>query len=172
MTFLKTTDIINKSSARADDKTGILAQLGEHLPYKQKVTGSSPVGPIFVFITILYGEIAQLARACGSYPQCRGFKSPSRYAIIPDGSRGFFGSIGLEDQKKFSNLVVCKLHKTKGPETGTFCHRGNVYLSIFVFMQMLILVTSKTFTDNCHDVAITEEIITHRCILLCLFLLP
>ena len=26
-----------------------------------------------------YGEIAQLARACGSYPQCRGFKSPSRY---------------------------------------------------------------------------------------------
>ena len=27
-------------------KNGILAQLGEHLPYKQGVTGSSPVGPI------------------------------------------------------------------------------------------------------------------------------
>ena len=26
--------------------SGILAQLGEHLPYKQRVTGSSPVGPI------------------------------------------------------------------------------------------------------------------------------
>ena len=26
---------------------GILAQLGEHLPYKQRVTGSSPVGPIY-----------------------------------------------------------------------------------------------------------------------------
>ena len=25
---------------------GVLAQLGEHLPYKQGVTGSSPVGPI------------------------------------------------------------------------------------------------------------------------------
>ena len=24
---------------------GVLAQLGEHLPYKQRVTGSSPVGP-------------------------------------------------------------------------------------------------------------------------------
>ena len=24
---------------------GILAQLGEHLPYKKRVTGSSPVGP-------------------------------------------------------------------------------------------------------------------------------
>ena len=29
---------------------GVLAQLGEHLPYKQRVTGSSPVGPIFNFI--------------------------------------------------------------------------------------------------------------------------
>ena len=27
---------------------GILAQLGEHLPYKQGVTGSSPVGPILI----------------------------------------------------------------------------------------------------------------------------
>ena len=31
-------------------KLGILAQLGEHLPYKQRVTGSSPVGPIYNFI--------------------------------------------------------------------------------------------------------------------------
>ena len=29
---------------------GILAQLGEHLPYKQRVTGSSPVGPICLSI--------------------------------------------------------------------------------------------------------------------------
>ena len=29
--------------------SGILAQLGEHLPYKQRVTGSSPVGPIQKF---------------------------------------------------------------------------------------------------------------------------
>ena len=26
---------------------GVLAQLGEHLPYKQRVTGSSPVGPTY-----------------------------------------------------------------------------------------------------------------------------
>ena len=26
-----------------------------------------------------YGGVAQLARACGSYPQCRGFKSLLRY---------------------------------------------------------------------------------------------
>ena len=56
-------------------KNGILAQLGEHLPYKQRVIGSSPIGSID-------GEIAQLARACGSYPQCRGFESPSRYSTF------------------------------------------------------------------------------------------
>ena len=27
-------------------KYGVLAQLGEHLPYKQRVIGSSPIGPI------------------------------------------------------------------------------------------------------------------------------
>ena len=31
-----------------EDMYGILAQLGEHLPYKQRVTGSSPVGPILI----------------------------------------------------------------------------------------------------------------------------
>ena len=39
-----------------DYDIGILAQLGEHLPYKQRVTGSSPVGPIYS-----YADVAQLA---------------------------------------------------------------------------------------------------------------
>ena len=41
---------------------GILAQLGEHLPYKQRVTGSSPVGPIKLYQNdISYADVAQLA---------------------------------------------------------------------------------------------------------------
>ena len=39
---------------------GILAQLGEHLPYKQRVTGSSPVGPIF---RLRFAAVAELADA-------------------------------------------------------------------------------------------------------------
>ena len=35
---------------------GSIAQLGEHLPYKQRVTGSSPVGPI-------HAAVAELADA-------------------------------------------------------------------------------------------------------------
>ena len=40
---------------------GILAQLGEHLPYKQRVTGSSPVGPTFLNFITEYADVAQLA---------------------------------------------------------------------------------------------------------------
>ena len=42
---------------------GILAQLGEHLPYKQRVTGSSPVGPIHNNLILLYAAVAELADA-------------------------------------------------------------------------------------------------------------
>ena len=38
-----TAEVVGSSPIRVAD--GILAQLGEHLPYKQGVTGSSPVGP-------------------------------------------------------------------------------------------------------------------------------
>ena len=37
------------------DSYGVLAQLGEHLPYKQRVTGSSPVGPIPCITDVLDG---------------------------------------------------------------------------------------------------------------------
>ena len=33
-------------SSLTDLRFGVLAQLGEHLPYKQRVIGSSPIGPI------------------------------------------------------------------------------------------------------------------------------
>ena len=38
---------------------GILAQLGEHLPYKQGVTGSSPVGPTHNRCSARHADVAQ-----------------------------------------------------------------------------------------------------------------
>ena len=38
----------SKASRKSSQNYGIIAQLGEHLPYKQGVTGSSPVGPIYM----------------------------------------------------------------------------------------------------------------------------
>ena len=43
---------------------GIIAQLGEHLPYKQGVTGSSPVGPIYAGVAELAD--AQDLKSCGT----------------------------------------------------------------------------------------------------------
>ena len=34
---------------------GIIAQLGEHLPYKQRVIGSSPIGPIHFLKLVVAG---------------------------------------------------------------------------------------------------------------------
>ena len=55
---------------------GILAQLGEHLPYKQRVIGSSPIGPIYHMFNMYdrnreYAAVAELAdaqdlKSCGT----------------------------------------------------------------------------------------------------------
>ena len=46
---------------------GGLAQLGEHLPYKQRVTGSSPVVPT-------NGPVVQLVRTLACHARGRGFE--------------------------------------------------------------------------------------------------
>ena len=47
---------------------GVLAQLGEHLPYKQRVTGSSPVGPIFADVAQLAEQLICNQQVIGSSP--------------------------------------------------------------------------------------------------------
>ena len=56
---------------------GSLAQLGEHLPYKQGVTGSSPVVPTIV------GLVVQLVRTLACHARGRGFEPhPGRQPIL------------------------------------------------------------------------------------------
>ena len=50
---------------------GSIAQLGEHLPYKQRVTGSSPV------TSTKYGPVVQLVRTLACHARGQGFESPS-----------------------------------------------------------------------------------------------
>ena len=68
-------------SVKAEAKVhGIIAQLGEHLPYKQGVTGSSPVSPT---IYILCGLVVQLVRMPACHAGGRGFESlPGRQLNI------------------------------------------------------------------------------------------
>ena len=48
--------------------SGIIAQLGEHLPYKQGVTGSSPVGPIIADVAQLAEQLICNQQVIGSSP--------------------------------------------------------------------------------------------------------
>ena len=61
---------------------GILAQLGEHLPYKQRVTGSSPVGPIRADVAQLAEQLICNQQVTGSSPVV-GFMGG-----FPSGQRG------------------------------------------------------------------------------------
>ncbi len=63
---------------------GSLAQLGEHLPYKQRVTGSSPVTPtIFTDFGAFYGPVVQLVRTLACHARGRGFEPhPGRQFLL------------------------------------------------------------------------------------------
>ena len=55
---------------------GVLAQLGEHLPYKQRVIGSSPIVP-----TIILGPVVQLVRTLACHARGREFEPhPGRHS--------------------------------------------------------------------------------------------
>ena len=63
--------------ARSDaQKDGGIAQLGEHLPYKQRVSGSIPDAPT------KYGPVVQLVRTLGCHARGRGFEPHSGRQIF------------------------------------------------------------------------------------------
>ena len=55
---------------------GIIAQLGEHLPYKQRVIGSSPIGPILQQEIVADFKIVQLQNVTDAgMPQWRNWQT-------------------------------------------------------------------------------------------------
>ena len=78
---------------------GVLAQLGEHLPYKQRVIGSSPIGPIE--LKTVRAGVAELAdaqdlKSCGSNIVPVRFRSPAVE--------------NFKDQKWFFEVFLLQLH--------------------------------------------------------------
>ena len=64
----------------AKKNVGSIAQLGEHLPYKQRVIGSSPIVPTRESNRILDGPVVQLVRTLACHARGRGFEPhPSRH---------------------------------------------------------------------------------------------
>ena len=72
---------------------GVLAQLGEHLPYKQRVTGSSPVGPINADVAQLAEQLICNQQVIGSSPIIGLYVKPHITLVARKGSRTF-SSVG------------------------------------------------------------------------------
>ena len=80
------------------EKDGVLAQLGEHLPYKQRVIGSSPIGPIlrYYMAAAKSADVAQLAEQLICNQQVIGsspiigldMKMSIKYGQIPEWPKG------------------------------------------------------------------------------------
>ena len=74
---------------------GSIAQLGEHLPYKQRVTGSIPVVPT------IRGPVAQLVRVPACHAGGRGFESlPGRHIFL------IFGQLAQSVEQRTENPRV------------------------------------------------------------------
>ena len=77
---------LGRSFLYSNKTFGILAQLGEHLPYKQRVTGSSPVGPICGAIRENAGVAeqadAQDLKSCGTNLPYRFDSGRRHYALV------------------------------------------------------------------------------------------
>ena len=84
-------------------KSGSIAQLGEHLPYKQRVTGSSPVVPT------IFGLVVQLVRTLACHARGRRFKPVPGRQIIASVAQ-------LVEQRTENPRVVGSI-----PTGGTMC---------------------------------------------------
>ena len=82
LTKTKKFSILNKSK-----ENGRIAQLGEHLPYKQEVIGSSPIAPTIskklIDYFFVYGLVVQLVRTLACHARGRRFEPvPGRHFFI------------------------------------------------------------------------------------------
>ena len=88
------TSLIKSSILSLVERHGRLAQLGEHLPYKQRVIGSSPIAT-----TMFYGLVVQLVRTLACHARGR------RFEPVP-GRHFFYGFIAQLVEQRTENPRV------------------------------------------------------------------
>ena len=80
--------------SNAESEFGSIAQLGEHLPYKQEVTGSSPVVPTTIFGPVVQSVSTPACHAGGRrFESVPGRQNPEAFAS------GFFCYAKSEKEK-------------------------------------------------------------------------
>ncbi len=99
-------------------RSGSLAQLGEHLPYKQRVTGSSPVTSIgFTESKAVNAGVAELAdaqdlKSCCSDTVPVRFRSPAFPEKVLDKGAIIIGKTDIDQPKEY--VCVAQLDRALG----------------------------------------------------------
>ena len=97
-----------------DKQNGRLAQVGEHLPYKQEVIGSSPIATTILF----YGLVVQLVRTLACHARGRRFEPvPGRHFLIFK----TFGSIAQLVEQGTENPRVSGSIPLRATKKHSFC---------------------------------------------------
>ena len=90
---------------------GRIAQLGEHLPYKQRVIGSSPIVPT------TYGPVVQLVRMPACHAGGRGFEPhPDRQSLMWRKSQDFLYITQIS--RLYASVAQSVEQRTENPRVG------------------------------------------------------
>ena len=133
---------------RKTDRSGSIAQLGEHLPYKQRVTGSSPVVPT-------NGPVAQLVRALACHARGRRFETvPGRHFSPKSGFVGFhiFASVAQLVEQRTENPRVAGSIPAGGTNRADVAHPVERHLAkVEVASSSLVIRSMKIWrcSFNC-----------------------
>ena len=92
---------------------GILAQLGEHLPYKQRVTGSSPVTSTCISFWCRNAGVAELADA-QDLKSCCSDTVPVRFRSPAFIERALDKSVIIDVKKLIEYVCVAQLDRALG----------------------------------------------------------
>ena len=100
-----------RDSKSDDRKCGRIAQLGEHLPYKQRVIGSSPIVPT------TSGPVVQLVRMPACHAGGRGFEPHPDRQVFCRGSRLGFLYI-KQISRLYASVAQSVVQRTENPRVG------------------------------------------------------
>ena len=141
---------------------GSIAQLGEHLPYKQRVTGSSPVVPT------IHGSVAQLVRVPACHAGSRGFEPLlSRHISGPLVKRSRHHPFTVVTGVRFpygspyaiiAQLVERRLAKAK-VASSSLVYRSKRVLKINIFKTLFLFIESILILEIANDKILNSTIL-------------
>ncbi len=114
---------------------GRIAQLGEHLPYKQGVTGSSPVVPTN------FGPVVQLVRTPACHAGGRGFE--------PHPGRQMFASVAQSVEQRTENPRVDGSIPSGGTTYANVAHLVERHLAKVEVASSSLVIRSKQRDAYC-----------------------